>query len=344
MPGNGHGAARKLGGVALNCLVGTWYALALEGQQGVGFMADAGAGNSEFQSIFVTAPDGLRLHARAYGSRLAPSHPLVCLPGLARSSADFHALACALATDPENPRHVLAIDYRGRGQSEYDRDPRNYTLATELSDLLAVLTALEVRQAVFVGTSRGGLLMMMLASARPSAIAGAVLNDIGPAIEPEGLVRIKSYIGKLPRPASYEEGAEILRRLFGGQFTRLSDDDWLGFSRSTFKVEQHSLGPAYDVRLAKTLEGIDVHRRLPPLWAEFDALGRVPLMAIRGANSDILSEDTVAAMRARRPEMKVVTVPDQGHAPLLTGESLIRAIGEFAASCEAKPAGGTPAR
>jgi pimeloyl-ACP methyl ester carboxylesterase len=300
-------------------------------------MAEAGAGNGEFRSVFVTAPDGLRLHVRAYGSRLAPSLPLVCLPGLARSSADFHALACALATHPETPRYVLALDYRGRGQSDYDRDPRNYTLATELADLLAILTALEVPPAVFLGTSRGGLLTMMLASARPAAIAGAVLNDIGPVIEPEGLVRIKSYVGKLPRPASYEEGAEILRRLFGGQFTKLSDDDWLGFSRATFKVEQRSLGPVYDVRLARALEGIDLHRRLPPLWAEFDALGRVPLMAIRGANSDILSEETVSRMRARRPQMKIVSVPDQGHAPLLTAEPLIRMIGEFAASCEVKP-------
>ncbi|MBM3530748.1 MAG: alpha/beta hydrolase [Alphaproteobacteria bacterium] len=228
-------------------------------------MAEVGAGNDAFGSVFVSAPDGLRLHARSYGSRLAPNLPVVCLPGLARSSADFDTLARALADDPQAPRHVIAVDYRGRGQSEYDRDPRNYTLATELADLLAVLTALEVPPAVFVGTSRGGILTMMLAGARPAAIAGAVFNDIGPAIEPEGLVRIKSYIGKLPRPASYEEGAEILRRLFGGQFTKLSDDDWLGFSRSTFEVKQRSLGPVYDVRLAKTLEGIDVHRRLPPL-------------------------------------------------------------------------------
>jgi pimeloyl-ACP methyl ester carboxylesterase len=299
-------------------------------------MTDAGDANGEFQSIHVTAPDGLRLHVRAYGARLAPSLPVVCLPGLARSSADFHALARALANHPTAPRHVLAVDYRGRGQSEYDRDPRNYTLATELADLLAVLTALEVPPAAFVGTSRGGLLIMLLASTRPGAIAGAVLNDIGPAIDPEGLVRIKSYVGRMPRPASYEEGADILRRLFGGQFTKFSEDDWLGFSRTTFKAERRGLGPVYDVRLAKALDGIDVHRRLPPLWAEFDALGRVPLLSIRGANSDILSEATVAQMRARRPEIKTLTVPDQGHAPLLTAPELIGSIADFVAECEAK--------
>jgi pimeloyl-ACP methyl ester carboxylesterase len=294
---------------------------------------------NDSSSIFITGPDGLKLHVRTYGPRLAPSLPVVCLPGLARTGADFHELACALATHAETPRFVLALDYRGRGQSDYDKDPRNYSLGTELADLLAVLTALEISPAVFVGTSRGGILAMMLASARPAAIAGVVLNDIGPVIEAEGLVRIKSYVGKLPRPESFEEGAEILRRLFGAQFTRLSDDEWLGFSRRTFKVEQHSLGPTYDPQLAKTLSGIDFNHRLPPLWSEFDALGRVPLMVVRGANSDILSEETVAAMRGRRTDMTTLVVADQGHAPLLTAPDIIGSIAAFIATCEpARPA------
>jgi pimeloyl-ACP methyl ester carboxylesterase len=289
---------------------------------------------AESESLFVTAPDGLKLHVRSYGPRLAPDLPVVCLPGLARTTADFDELAAALAADPQSPRRVLAVDYRGRGLSEYDRNPRNYTLATELADLLAVLTALNVGPAVFVGTSRGGLLAMLLASARPTAMAGVVLNDIGPVIEPGGLVRIKSYVGKLPRPKSFEEGADILRRLFGHQFTKLTDDEWLAFSHRSFKTDKRSLVPLYDVRLARTLDGIDFHRRLPPLWSEFDALGRLPLMVLRGANSDLLSEETVAAMRARRPTMETVTVADQGHAPILSGADLIGRIAAFAATCE----------
>jgi pimeloyl-ACP methyl ester carboxylesterase len=289
---------------------------------------------AESESLIVTAPDGLKLHVRSYGPRLAPDLPVVCLPGLARTTADFDELAAALAADPQSPRRVLAVDYRGRGLSEYDRNPRNYTLATELADLLAVLTALNVGPAVFVGTSRGGLLAMLLASARPTAMAGVVLNDIGPVIEPGGLVRIKSYVGKLPRPKSFEEGADILRRLFGHQFTKLTDDEWLAFSHRSFKTDKRSLVPLYDVRLARTLDGIDFHRRLPPLWSEFDALGRLPLMVLRGANSDLLSEETVAAMRARRPTMETVTVADQGHAPILSGADLIGRIAAFAATCE----------
>src|SRR5713101_8415650 len=155
------------------------------------------------KSSFVTAQDGLRLHVQEWGARTASALPVVCLPGLARSVADFEPLAAALADDSKLPRRVVALDSRGRGKSQYDRNPANYNLKVELTDLLAVLTALEIHQAVFLGTSRGGILTMLLAAARPTAIAGCVLNDIGPVIEPKGLMRIKSYVGKLPRPASF---------------------------------------------------------------------------------------------------------------------------------------------
>ena len=294
------------------------------------------AGQDRGESVYVVASDGLKLHVRTYGPRLAPGLPVVCLPGLARTTADFDDLACSLAADPTAPRRVFALDYRGRGLSDYDEDPKNYSLATELGDVLSVLTALGIPPAVFVGTSRGGILTMLLASARPTAIAGAVLNDIGPVIEPAGLVRIKSYVGRLPRPRSFEEGADILRRLFGQQFTRLSDAEWLAYAQRTFKAEKRGLGPTYDVQLAKTLAGIDFNRPIPPLWAEFDALGRIPLMVLRGANSDLLSEETVTAMRAHHPSIETVIVPDQGHAPILSGQDLIGRIAKFVAACEMK--------
>jgi len=209
-------------------------------------------------SIFVTAPDGLTLHVRRYGARIGSALPVVCLPGLARTAADFHPLAAELAADPAKPRLVLAIDYRGHGQSEYDRNPDNYTLPVALADLSAVLIALEIAPAIFLGTSYGGLLAMMLAVWRPTAIGGAILNDIGPVIEPQGWVRIKGYLGKLPVPRNFEEGAEILRWWFHAQFPKLTPQDWIAFAQRTWREDRGRLVPDYDLKLARTLQGVDL--------------------------------------------------------------------------------------
>jgi len=293
----------------------------------------ASSANDTSYSTFVTAPDGLRLHVRCYGRASAAGIPVVCLPGLARTAADFDVLATALSRDGPHPRRVIAIDYRGRGLSQYDRDPANYSLPVELADVLAVVTALEAFPAVFIGTSRGGILTMLLAAVRPSAIAGAVLNDIGPVIEPQGLMRIKSYVGKLPQPRTFAEGAEILRRLFHSQFPRLVSDDWLAAAHRMFKEENGLLVTTYDPKLATTLAGVDLERPIANLWKEFDALTHVPLMVIRGANSDILSAWTVAQMKARHPALETIEVPDQGHAPLLAEADTISLIARFAAAC-----------
>lgn len=289
-------------------------------------------------STFISATDGLRLHARCYGRGSLPGLPAICLPGLARTAADFEKLAIALSGHADHPRRVIALDYRGRGQSDYDRNPANYAFHTELADMLAVATALDALPAVIIGTSRGGILAMLLAALRPTAIAGAVLNDIGPVIEPKGLMRIKGYVGKLPEPRSFDEGAEILKRLFNAQFPKLSNEDWMAASLRTFKEENGRLVPTYDVRLAKTLEGIDFERPLPPLWAAFDALAHVPLMVVRGAKSDLLSPETVEAMRARRSEMDTLEVPDQGHAPLLAEDDVVARITDFAVACDRRQA------
>jgi pimeloyl-ACP methyl ester carboxylesterase len=171
--------------------------------------------------------------------------------------------------------------------------------------------------------------------AHPTAIAGVVLHDIGPVIELKGLVRLKSYVGKLPTPRSLADGAEILRRLFGAQFPLVAAEGWLAAAQRTWRMTDGALTPTYDVRLARTLADSDIERPLPPLWNEFDSLVRVPMLVIRGANSDILSAATVEAMAAHHPGMQTIEVPDQGHVPALDGD-LIAPVAQFVAACDGK--------
>lgn len=283
------------------------------------------AGEGAFESRFVTAKDGLRLHARLYGRPAASRLPLVCLPGLSRNSGDFDVLARALASE----RRVIALDYRGRGLSGWDANWQNYALPVELGDALSVLAELGVARAVFLGTSRGGLLTMLAGMARPDLLAGAILNDIGPVIEGAGLARIRAYLGRLREPATMDEAVALLKTAGAERFPALTDDDWRGQAESIWSVTDGVFAPAFDPALAKTLENADFDAPLPTLWPQFDGLAGVPLMVIRGEHSDILSEATVAVMAERRPDMDIVTAAGQGHAPLLTDAATIGRIAAF---------------
>jgi pimeloyl-ACP methyl ester carboxylesterase len=287
--------------------------------------------------IHYTSRDGLRLYARHYPAPGSTLRPVVCLAGLTRNCRDFHDLATALAAGNETGRDVYAIDCRGRGRSQNDANWKNYSILIELNDVLDFMTMKGLDRAAVIGTSRGGLIAMLMAVLRPNAMGAAVLNDIGPVIEVKGLMRIKSYVGKLPQPRSHEEGAEVLRRLFEGQFPKLSPADWLTAAKRTWREEDEQLIPTYDVKLDRTVAGVDPEHPLPPMWMQFDALARVPTMIIRGANSDLLSAETVAAMRERRPQLETTEVPDQGHTPLLVEPDMIARIADFAARCDSEP-------
>jgi pimeloyl-ACP methyl ester carboxylesterase len=307
-------------------------------------MSEGSAPSASAVSRFITSADGLRLHVREHHARefgdgraqgLPQGLPIVCLPGLTRTTEDFDILAGALAADPATPRRVLALDYRGRGLSDHDRVPKNYALPVELADVIAVLDACAAAPAVIVGTSRGGLLAMLLAAVRPDIIAGAVLNDIGPVIDVGGLMRIKGYVGKLPDPATLEEGAGLLRGIADGQFPNLTAADWLAAAKRAWREQDGRLVLTYDAALAHNLAAFTVDQPMPTMWPQFEALAQKPVMVIRGANSDLLSAETVNAMQARAPAMDVLVVPDQGHAPLLAEADVIARIAAFAAKCEA---------
>jgi pimeloyl-ACP methyl ester carboxylesterase len=288
-----------------------------------------------FESHFTSAPDGLRLHVREYGSRLDPGVPVVCLAGLTRNSADFGSLASALAAGLKGAkRRVLALDYRGRGLSDYDRNWKNYTLEIENADVLSVLVAMEIDAAIFIGTSRGGLHTMLLSATRPAVIRGAVLNDIGPVVESRGMARIRGYVGKLPEPRTLSDAVDLLKETMSERFNGLTEADWEAYARITFTDAVGRMGQRYDRDLMKPLESLDLEQPLSTLWPRFDGLRGIPLLIIRGANSDILSAATFHEMAARHKGAELLTVEGQGHAPLLLDEETINRICAFAAAAD----------
>ncbi|MBR1219894.1 alpha/beta hydrolase [Bradyrhizobium sp. U87765 SZCCT0131] len=289
------------------------------------------------RDVFCVSADGLKLHARETMSANGPHPgllPVLCLPGLTRTTADFDVLAQALAGDTQAPRRVVAIDYRGRGLSSYDANIANYAVPIEMGDVLAVAAHLGIDRAIIAGTSRGGLIAMTMAATASPLLAGAVLNDIGPVIEMTGLLRIKSYVGARPVPASWDDAARGTKAMFGRDFPNLGDDDWLAWARRAWRERDGRLEQTYDPALGETLAALTPETPLPPLWEAFDALQPHPLMLVHGALSDLLSRDTVRAMAARRPDLDLVEIADQGHAPLLADALSITRIGAFCGVCD----------
>nr|WP_246504981.1 alpha/beta hydrolase [Microvirga antarctica] len=278
--------------------------------------------------MFVSSADGLSLYARDYGPDLGSAVPVVCLPGLARTSEDFHELASVLSADPAHPRRVLALDYRGRGRSEWDKDWRHYDVRVEANDVLQVLIAAGITRAVFVGTSRGGLITMALAAIKPDLIRAVVFNDVGPVIEGKGIARIKGYVGKLPPPRDFDEAGRMLKQISEAQFPKYTDAQWRRLAAGTWREENGRLVLRYDPALMKMLATIDLGVPLPDLWPFFHGLRQVPMMAIRGANSDLLSAQTLRMMADAHPGLTALTAPDEGHAPAIEGK-MVGAIIEF---------------
>ena len=290
---------------------------------------------AQFRDVFCQSADGLKLHAKVIGPDNGTALPVLCLPGLTRTTDDFDDIARAIAANPAAPRKVVAVDYRGRGLSDYDPDPAKYAVPVELGDVLAIAASLGISRAILLGTSRGGLISMALAAAQPQLLAGVILNDIGPALEMGGLMKIKGYIANPPPRQTWDEAARGLKELFGSVFPSLSDADWMAWARRAFRKKAGGgLERTYDLKLAHTLDGLDPANPLPQVWELFDKLASVPLMLIHGALSDLLSRQGVQDMIARRPDIDLVAVADQGHAPLLADKPTMDRIVAFCARCD----------
>lgn len=291
--------------------------------------------SAQFRDVFCQSADGLKLHAKVIGPDSSTALPVLCLPGLTRTADDFDDIARAIATSPAAPRKVVSVDYRGRGLSDYDADPAKYAVPVELGDVLAIAASLGISRAILLGTSRGGLISMAMAAAQPKLLAGVILNDIGPALEIGGLMKIKGYIADPPPRQTWDEAARGLKELFGTVFPSLTDDEWMAWARRAFREKSGGgLERTYDLKLSHTLDRLDPANPPPQVWELFDAMAGVPLMLIHGALSDLLSRQGVQDMIARRPDIDLVTVPDQGHAPLLADKPTMDRIVAFCARCD----------
>ncbi len=289
---------------------------------------------NKINDLYITTTDGIRLHALDAGPRETKRLPVVCLPGLSRTNEDFRELLEALAFDAQASRRVIALSSRGRGLSGRDPRPENYSVPVELNDLLTVLDRTGIERAVFVGTSRGGILTMALTAARPQAIAGAMLNDIGPVLEMPGLLRIQSYVGKLPKPADWADAERILKTVMEREFPSFTAEDWRRYAGLTWLETTDGLAGRTDPAIAYNLREIDAAKPAPPMWALFGGLRNVPLLVFRGEHSDLLSRETVAEMKSRHSDLTAIEVAGVGHPPVFWNETTIAPIRALALRCD----------
>jgi pimeloyl-ACP methyl ester carboxylesterase len=267
----------------------------------------------------LSAWDGLPLIVREWrhgNARL----PLLCLPGLVRTSGDFDMLAHLLGAG----RRVVSPDYAGRGQSGRSRDVTRYAPEACLRDVLDICAALHVHAAVVIGTSFGGLLSMGLGAARPTLLRGVVLNDVGPELGSSGTEFVRDFVGRDPEFANLDAAAVYLR-LALPPLSLEGDAAWRAMAALTYAPgADGKLHPQWDTRIAQLLNG-----ETPDLWPLFGGLAHVPLLLVHGEVSNLLLPDTVARMQARRPDMQVVTVPGVGHAPILSEAVTVAALRKF---------------
>jgi pimeloyl-ACP methyl ester carboxylesterase len=278
-----------------------------------------------FEDCFWTCRDGLRLHYRDYpGNGTAP--PLLCLPGLTRNARDFEDFAQRHA----GRFRVLAPDFRGRASSEYDPVPDRYLPPTYAGEVIELLDQLGVPEAIFIGTSLGGLVTMIVAAIQPQRIAGAVLNDVGPVVDPRGVERIRSYIGKADRFSDWDAAGERIAANSAHVPARFTKADWLKVARRICREADGSIQFDYDMAITDAIARAGVTPNVD-LWPLFRALAQKPLLILRGEHSDLLSEPGAAAMLEAAPQAELVTVPGVGHAPYLDELEAEAALDRFLA-------------
>jgi pimeloyl-ACP methyl ester carboxylesterase len=263
--------------------------------------------------IYWWSNDALRLHARDYpGDASLP--PIICMAGLTRNARDYAALAERLA----GPRRVIAIDFRGRGESAYAKDPMSYVPLTYAQDVTKLLTEQGIGRFVAVGTSLGGIVTMLLAGLLPGQIVGALLNDVGPEIDAAGLARIRSYVGRASNFPTWMHAARHVGESNGDVYPDWQIEEWLAMAKRLYRL--NSAGRIvldYDMKIAEPFR-VPGNEAGPDMWRALASLGSAPVLVVRGERSDILAQGVAERMASTLPNAELVVVPGVGHAPTLT--------------------------
>nr|AGU11817.1 Alpha/beta hydrolase family [uncultured organism] len=265
--------------------------------------------------------DGLRLHYRDYAGP-SDKPPVLCMPGLTRTARDFEGLASRLA----GSWRVLCLEFRGRGESAYAKDPMSYVPLTYLQDVEALLAEAGIDRFVSVGTSLGGIVTMLLAATDGARLAGAVLNDVGPELNPAGLSRIRSYVGKSVWHPTWMHAARYVAEANGEVYPAYTIEDWLRVAKRLYRVNSSGrIVLDYDMKIAEPFR-VPGNEAGPDMWPTIDALNGRPVLVLRGETSDILTTATAEKMAARLDDGALVTVPGVGHAPTLEEPEAVAAV------------------
>jgi pimeloyl-ACP methyl ester carboxylesterase len=295
---------------------------------------------SDYKDIWYQSSDDLKLYARDYPRDYPRDYEndeaaltLLCMPGLTRNAADFEDLCIAL----QGTHRVIAVDQRGRGKSQWDKDASHYQPATYVQDMFTLLDELQLDTVGLVGTSLGGLMAMLMNAMQPGRFAGVILNDIGPVVNQVGLDRIKGYVGKAAPVTTWAQAIGQTRQTNGAAFPLMQAADWERFTRRIYGEDDSGVPRLlYDPAIAQPIAASEDSAVPPDLWPVFETLAGTPTLVIRGELSDILSPDCVAEMKRRKPDMQVFEVADVGHAPVLDEPGLVPAIKAFLAAIPAR--------
>lgn len=279
---------------------------------------------------YTISEDGLKLAYRDFSSISSNDEiPVVCLPGLTRNVRDFEPIAKRISESAKRPRRVICLDYRGRGRSEWSADPATYNIVTEARDVLAVLDQIGVQRAIFIGTSRGGLIIHILAQIACERIAAVVLNDVGPELGVEGLREIQAYLKEAAPLRDWPSAIAAVKLLHGPAFPALSDSDWQEFSRAIYTETEDGIVADCDPAIANSFAAMNLDKAIPDLWSQFDLLRPIPMLLVRGEHSKLLTMAIAAAMQDRHGNCQLLLAKGQGHAPLLQMAEVERKILDF---------------